>query len=93
MDAHPSFPTELLRTVFLHVYPNDLITVAAANRHLHRAVPQCIDYALAKRHVLEENDRGGFYDNDARSIYYNHHLLFKHTVAVFAVFGIKEIVA
>ncbi|KAJ3087511.1 hypothetical protein HDU96_004481, partial [Phlyctochytrium bullatum] len=49
--GHPSFPTKLLRNILHHVYPNDLITVAAVNRHLRRAVPQCIAFTLARHHT------------------------------------------
>ncbi|KAJ3106641.1 hypothetical protein HDU96_008154 [Phlyctochytrium bullatum] len=44
-------PNEVLRTILLDVGPNDLIAIASVNQHLRRAVPTCIDYALAKRHI------------------------------------------
>ncbi|KAJ3112419.1 hypothetical protein HDU96_004562 [Phlyctochytrium bullatum] len=47
----PSFPSELLHTVLFHARPLDLVALAAVNRHLRRAVPQCIDQAVAKHHV------------------------------------------
>ncbi|KAJ3096475.1 hypothetical protein HDU96_000761 [Phlyctochytrium bullatum] len=69
--GHTAFPTELLRSVLIHVHPNDLISIAAANRHLRSAVPACIDFPLAKRQVSQltsvedssEDDDFGDYDD------------------------------
>ncbi|KAJ3107874.1 hypothetical protein HDU96_007757, partial [Phlyctochytrium bullatum] len=85
-------PPELLRTILLHVHPNDLITLASVNRHLRRSIPTCVDYALARRHVLVVNHHLDL----LRLIWhvrYDHPLLFKHTVAEFAVGGISRRVA
>ncbi|KAJ3100119.1 hypothetical protein HDU96_010442 [Phlyctochytrium bullatum] len=89
MPAICSLSKEALRTVLLDVFPNDLIALASVNRHLHRAVPSCVDYALAKRHIhtLEHLHRSGV---DVGPIYYDHPLLFNHTVAEFAIFQIDE---
>ncbi|KAJ3093650.1 hypothetical protein HDU96_002115 [Phlyctochytrium bullatum] len=80
-----SLPNEVLRTVLLEVDPNDLITIASVNRHLHRAVPTCIDYALAKRHITEPE----YFD----LIYFNHPLLFQHSVAAFSLRRISAVSA
>ncbi|KAJ3114369.1 hypothetical protein HDU96_002174 [Phlyctochytrium bullatum] len=87
------FPNELLSAILFHVYPNDLIAVASANRFLRDAVPQCIDHALAWIHVAEANDRFGSPDyaiHGVESIRYDHPLLFKHMVAAFASFGFSK---
>ncbi|KAJ3117135.1 hypothetical protein HDU96_007798 [Phlyctochytrium bullatum] len=42
-----SFPPELLPEIFIHLHPNDLPRLAAANRHLRRTVPAVIDYTFA----------------------------------------------
>ncbi|KAJ3107873.1 hypothetical protein HDU96_007756 [Phlyctochytrium bullatum] len=99
-----SLPTELLQSILLDVYPNDLITLASSNRHLRRSVPVCVDFAFAKRHVAAVNNhRKGFSvwkldyldpeEDDILPVFYDHPLLFKHTVAEFAVSGIYRRVA
>ncbi|KAJ3099043.1 hypothetical protein HDU96_010842 [Phlyctochytrium bullatum] len=64
--------SKVLPMVLLHLHPNDLIHLAAANHHLRQTVPGCIDFALAL-HQLKAN--------------YNHvrgDLLFEHNVAAVA---------
>ncbi|KAJ3092420.1 hypothetical protein HDU96_002754 [Phlyctochytrium bullatum] len=51
--GHSSFPNELLRLILLHVHPNDLPILAAANRHLRRAVAACINHPLAQHHISQ----------------------------------------
>ncbi|KAJ3104526.1 Ankyrin repeat and SOCS box protein 18 [Phlyctochytrium bullatum] len=92
----PSFPNELLRLVLLHVDPDDLPILAAANRHLRAAIPACIDRKLARFHIIqtyEWADRSGFRtwrDLFVEEIPFNHPLLrFHHTVAAFSLLGIS----
>ncbi|KAJ3104123.1 Ankyrin repeat and SOCS box protein 3 [Phlyctochytrium bullatum] len=86
-EARRSLPTEVLRSILLDVDPNDLIALASTNRHLRDTVPGCIDYALARRHVVVASN---LHDPDLAPIHYDHPLLFHHTVAEFAIFGIEE---
>ncbi|KAJ3095936.1 hypothetical protein HDU96_000987 [Phlyctochytrium bullatum] len=46
------FSSLVLRSILLHVLPNDLLALALADRHHRRAVPACTDYAMARHHVL-----------------------------------------
>ncbi|KAJ3108887.1 hypothetical protein HDU96_007391 [Phlyctochytrium bullatum] len=85
----PSFPTELLRNVLLHVHPNDLVALASANRHLRDAVQRCIDHALAKRQVREVEHS----HKHPKRIHYDHPLLFQHAVTKLAVRDVSKRVA
>ncbi|KAJ3114482.1 B-cell lymphoma 3 protein [Phlyctochytrium bullatum] len=78
MIGLPSFPTELLRMVLLDLHPNDLVALAAVNRHLRRAIPACIDSALAKRHIiLVSNSKS----EQKEVVSFDHPVLFEHAVA------------
>ncbi|KAJ3117043.1 hypothetical protein HDU96_008087 [Phlyctochytrium bullatum] len=89
-------PTELLRSILLDVFPNDLIALAGVNRHLRHAVPACIDYALARRHVLAGDHVRDSHHSLPKVVLpfrYDHPLLFNHTVAEFAIFRIRGLAA
>ncbi|KAJ3093252.1 hypothetical protein HDU96_002453, partial [Phlyctochytrium bullatum] len=76
---------EVLRTVFLHVQPNDLPTLAAVNRYLRHAVHFCVDTELAKHHIATL-DRGR-----SQRLHFDHPLLFQHTVAAIARYGFLQL--
>ncbi|KAJ3117052.1 hypothetical protein HDU96_008096 [Phlyctochytrium bullatum] len=59
--GQPTFPNELLRLILFDVSPNDLISLAAANRHLRSAVAASINQELADRHI----SRTVSYDEEA----------------------------
>ncbi|KAJ3115227.1 hypothetical protein HDU96_001011 [Phlyctochytrium bullatum] len=81
----PSFPNELLRNILLFVTPKDLRAIASANRHLHHAVPSCIDQALAHHHIAQLQSLD---DDLLRSIPFDHPVLFEHSVAAISRFAI-----
>ncbi|KAJ3108122.1 hypothetical protein HDU96_007685 [Phlyctochytrium bullatum] len=93
-----TLPNEVLRTVLLDVKPNDLIAIASVNRHLRHAVPACIDYGLAKRHLaaagcFETHKSSKDIPYFTRWIRFRHRLLFEHSVALFSLYGISNKVA
>ncbi|KAJ3112420.1 hypothetical protein HDU96_004563 [Phlyctochytrium bullatum] len=90
MPGLPSFPSELLRRVLLYVEPLDLVALAAVNRHLRRAVPQCIDQAVAKHHVAQLRLKKGndytrtIVQRNNKKVTFSHPVLFEHAVAAIA---------
>ncbi|KAJ3110633.1 hypothetical protein HDU96_006399 [Phlyctochytrium bullatum] len=89
MDMRPgglcSLPIELLRSILLDVGPLDVITLASVNRHLRRAVPACIDFALASDHITPLDL---WFGNPLTYIPFEHPLLFEHSVAAISRFQI-----
>ncbi|KAJ3106638.1 hypothetical protein HDU96_008151 [Phlyctochytrium bullatum] len=92
---HWYLPNEVLRQVLLSVTPNDLIALASTTRHFRRAVPACIDYDLAKQHVLAAS--GADVSTPPRQtrkhrllVRLDHPLLFEHAVATVWLYGISE---
>ncbi|KAJ3114753.1 hypothetical protein HDU96_001696 [Phlyctochytrium bullatum] len=86
-----ALPSEVLRTILLDVKPNDIIAIASANWHLRRAVPACIDHALAKRHMAAAGcEPSGPVPKELRLIHFDHRLLFEHAVVVVSLYGISN---
>ncbi|KAJ3102793.1 hypothetical protein HDU96_009519 [Phlyctochytrium bullatum] len=96
--SSPSFPNELLRTVLLYIEPLDLVALAAVNRHLRHAVPECIDQALAKYHIAQFPEHGFIWfvrvadewtgETSDREIPFDHRMLFEHAIAAISRFKI-----
>ncbi|KAJ3106651.1 hypothetical protein HDU96_008145 [Phlyctochytrium bullatum] len=80
-----SIPPEVLRSILLGVRPNDLITLASANRYLRHAVSACIDYDLARHHLAQFRE---WHQEILQSIPFEHPLLFEHSVAAISRFRI-----
>ncbi|KAJ3100510.1 hypothetical protein HDU96_010304, partial [Phlyctochytrium bullatum] len=83
---------EALRSIILYVQPNDLPTLAAVNRHLRRTVPVCVDFEAAKHHL--EARHHALEQPSVKQVlqgwHFDHPLLFEHTVAAIARYGLSE---
>ncbi|KAJ3117069.1 hypothetical protein HDU96_007987 [Phlyctochytrium bullatum] len=96
MLDYPSFPIELLHNVLIRLHPNDLPTLAAANRHLRFALPAVIDHAFATRHLAAIGCNvsacsriSPLQEGLLKDIKFDHPVLFMHAVAAVTMCGVS----
>ncbi|KAJ3114374.1 hypothetical protein HDU96_002179 [Phlyctochytrium bullatum] len=89
-------PVEVLREVVFHLHPNDLLTLAAVNRHLRQLIRLHIriDTRLAKHHIvailygtLFDAREQESPDDELKKVQFDHPMLLAHMAVVIDRYG------